>query len=116
MQVTARVADGHPSLRDKRILAAIVGDLRTVAPGARGRIRVTHYGVGAGHLHLVVEADERSDFIRGLQSLFIRLAKNINSALGRQRGQVFGDRYLSREIADVDAAARDYALEVNGRG
>jgi hypothetical protein len=115
MQVTARAADGHPSLREKKILAAILADVRAVAPAARGRIRVTHYGVGAGHLHLVVEADERSDFIRGLQSLFIRLAKNINTALGRDRGQVFADRYLSRPITDVASAARDYALQVNER-
>src|SRR5262249_12804454 len=99
MHVTARVADGVPSLRERRALAAIVAELRALAPSAGGRVRVTHYAIAAAHVHLVVEADDRPSFIRGLQGLFIRLAKNLNAALARHgRGQVFADRYHSREL------------------
>ncbi len=114
MHVTARVVDGYPSLRDRRALAAIVADLRALVPSAHERIRVTHYAVAAGHLHVVVEADDRRSFIRGLQSLFIRLAKNVNAALDRHgKGQVFADRYHSRELADVAAAVAAFDLVAN---
>jgi hypothetical protein len=114
MHVTARVVDGCPSLRDRRALAAVLADLGALAPSARERIRVTHYAVAAAHLHLVVEADDRPSFIRGLQSLFIRLAKNINTALDRHgHGQVFADRYHSRELDDVKAAVATFDLRPN---
>ena len=83
IHVTARVVDGHPSLRDKRALAAIGRCFGTVAPGAGGRVCVSHYAVSPGHIHFLVDAADRTAFVRGLQGLFIRLAKTINRALAR---------------------------------
>ena len=49
------------------------------------------------HLHLIIEADDALALGRGMQALSIRLARQINRALGR-RGTVFVDRYFSRAL------------------
>ena len=51
----------------------------------------------ANHLHLVCEAADRPALARGLQGLFIRMAKALNRTLGRS-GRVFADRYRDRVL------------------
>jgi hypothetical protein len=48
--------------------------------------------VQTNHLHLLVEAKDRQSLSRGLQGLFIRVAKALNRLWGR-KGTVFADRY-----------------------
>jgi len=55
-------------------------------------MRVVQFSVQANHLHLICEAADRRALSRGLQGLFVRIARGLNRTLGRQ-GQVFGDRY-----------------------
>ena len=47
------------------------------------------------HLHLIVEADGSAALTRGMQGLAIRLARALNSMMGR-KGPVFGDHYHER--------------------
>jgi len=49
------------------------------------------------HLHLIIEADDRTRLSGGLRGLAIRVARAVNRALGR-RGAVWGDRYHARPL------------------
>jgi len=64
---------------------------------ARGRFRLTHFAILNDHLHMLVEAGDRSQLIRGLQGLAIRIARALNKHWGR-RGKVFADRYHDRVL------------------
>ena len=63
--------------------------------GLRHGFRVVHFSVQTDHLHLLCEAEDRQTLSRGLQGLFIRIARAVNRELGR-KGTVFADRYHDR--------------------
>src|SRR5438552_4890491 len=91
----------HASLRSSRALSAS----RACLPGRPqrawrclpSRLRVIHFSAQDDHLHLIVEADDTHALRHGLRGLVIRLAREVNHALGR-RGAVFGDRYHARTL------------------
>jgi hypothetical protein len=56
-----------------------------------------HFSVQADHLHLLIEADDKSSLSRGLMGLAIRVARAVNRALRRQ-GRVWADRFHSRAL------------------
>jgi len=58
-------------------------------------MRLVHFSVQRDHLHLIVEARDRRAVTRGLQGLFVRLAKRLNRWWGR-KGRVFADRFHDR--------------------
>ena len=91
--VTAKLSRGLPRLRCRREYAALRA---AFAAGCdRAGFRLTHYAVLNDHLHFLVEARDRRALSRGLQGLFIRIAKALNKLWGR-RGTVFADRYHDR--------------------
>ena len=89
--VMLRAISGLPSLRAEAFPA-----VRTaLSRASRGPFRVLHWSVQRDHLHLLVEADSPTGFVRGVQGLTTRLAKAVNLALGRH-GRMWGDRYHAR--------------------
>jgi putative transposase len=95
VHVTLKVADDLPNLRSPSLFAVV---REAIFRGAnRFGLRVIHFCVLRGHLHLIVEADSVQALARGMQGLTIRLAKQLNKALGR-RGKVFVDRYDSHVL------------------
>jgi len=58
-------------------------------------MRLVHFSVQRDHLHLIAEARDRRALTRGLQGLFVRLAKRLNRWWGR-KGRVFADRFHDR--------------------
>ena len=82
-------------LRKRRCYAALRAAL--VAGCERSGFRVCHYSVLATHIHLVVEAENRESLSHGMQGLVIRMARQLNKALGRS-GRVFADRYFARAL------------------
>ncbi len=92
VHVTQRVQPGVGYLRSYRRSQAIVAALRSV----RG-IRVVHYSIQGNHLHLIVEAQNRTALSRGMQRLATRIAKQLNALAGRHGG-VFTDRYHARAL------------------
>jgi len=94
VHVTLSVDDSLPNLRSPKLRAAIEAALRE-ARERFGDFRVVHYSIQRHHIHLIVEAHHARALSRGMQGLCIRLARAINSALGR-RGRVFVDRYFER--------------------
>ena len=51
-----------------------------------------HYTVQGNHLHLLVEAEDKTALSTGMKGLAVRCARAINGVMGRQ-GRVFADRY-----------------------
>ena len=94
VHVTLRAATGVPSLRGAPVFRA----LRTaLAHSSSTGFRVLQFSAQQDHVHLVLEADAPSYFVRGVQGLMIRVAKAVNRACGR-RGRVWGDRYHARRL------------------
>jgi REP element-mobilizing transposase RayT len=61
------------------------------------RFRVVHFSVQSNHLHLVVEATDRSALSSGMSGLAIRVARYVNDLLSR-RGRFWADRWHGRAL------------------
>jgi hypothetical protein len=70
---------------------------RALSRATKEFFRVIHFSVQTDHVHLIVEADDHTGLIRGVQGLAVRCAKAINRALGR-RGTVWPQRYHARAL------------------
>ena len=90
VHVTVRLRRGLPYLRSNKTYAL----LRRVFEAGRDRFgfRLVHYSVQLGHIHLIVEAEDRVALSRGMKGLLVRVARAINK-LGGTAGQVFPKRY-----------------------
>jgi REP element-mobilizing transposase RayT len=77
--------------------------------------RVCHFSVQHNHVHLMVEAIDRTALARAMQGLEIRMAKGLNRVMAR-KGRVFADRYHAKVLKTPSQvrAALVYVL-ANGR-
>jgi len=110
VHVTLKVAADLPNLRHPTLFPTL---RKAIYRGAdRFGLRVIHFCVLKNHLHLIVEADDVRAMARGMQGLCIRLAKQLNSTLGR-RGRVFVDRYDAHILRTPSEAraALNYCLK-----
>jgi len=73
--------------------------------------RVVHYAVEGNHMHLLVEAADRTALARGMQGLGIRIARAANTLM-RRHGPVVADRYHARILRNPTMVryARNYLL------
>ncbi|MBK9388352.1 MAG: transposase [Planctomycetes bacterium] len=113
LHITVRLAEGLPSLRRGGALKLVLAALS--ASSDRHGMRIIHYSVQGNHLHLLVEADDRTCVARGMNALMSPLARTLNKLWGRS-GQVFPDRYHD-EVISTPAQARNalrYVLQ-NGK-
>jgi hypothetical protein len=60
-------------------------------------MRLIHFSVQGNHLHLIVEAADRTALGRAMRGLQIRMARGLNRLFGRA-GRVFADRYHARAM------------------
>ena len=85
-----------PKLRRKQSLIAIANAFDRGCQRAgrleSGVFRLVHYSIQNDHLHLIVEAKDRTSLSRGIQGLAVRVAKGLNR-LWERKGKVFADRY-----------------------
>jgi hypothetical protein len=69
----------------------------TLTAALREQIRIVHISLQRNHVHLLVEAQDKTALARGVQGFLISAARHINTALGngkrRRCGKVFADRY-----------------------
>ncbi|MEM8607379.1 MAG: transposase [Myxococcota bacterium] len=112
VHVTMRM-DRRLRLRSGRLYGAIVKAIGA----AQGRfgMRVLHWSVQHGHVHMVVEASHRRSLSRGMQGLSIRVSKGINRAMGRARGRVFVDRYHAVQLRTPRQVRHALAYVLNNR-
>jgi REP element-mobilizing transposase RayT len=95
VHVTLRGSRLLPSLRQQRLFFEL---RRALGRTPRAWFRVVHFSVQTDHVHLLVEADDKSSLSRGLMGLAGRLAHAINRVLGRA-GRVWEDRCHCRALA-----------------
>ena len=113
LHVTARIAEGLPSLRSAEAMQVICRAFG--AARDRNGMRLIHYSVQCDHLHFLVEADDRDSVARGMNGLLVRIARGLNKLWGR-KGKVFPDRYHD-EVISTPLQARNalrYVLQ-NGK-
>jgi hypothetical protein len=55
-------------------------------------------GVGWGHIHLIVEAEDRAALSRGIQGLASGLARIVNATTGCRGMKLWRDRYHARPL------------------
>ena len=73
--------------------------------------RVVHYAFQKDHIHLIVEALDRSALSRGMKGLGVRVARAVNRIMKR-RGNVVPDRYHANILLNPTMVrnARRYLL------
>lgn len=97
LHVTVRMAREVPNLRSQRGFRCVEHALREEKN--RDELRITQYSVQGNHLHMIVEADDRSALARRMQGFAIRLARRVNRDLmRRRRGRVLASRYHARVL------------------
>lgn len=101
VHVTTHLVDGLADLRDWDCLQVIWTAFKASRERAGSRedalFRLTDYSVQGNHLHLIVEASDADALGRGLNGMFVRIARGLNKAWGR-RGKVFRERYHARVL------------------
>ncbi len=77
------------SLRSQHVVRTVLHALRD--SGAQ-RFRITHYSIQDNHVHLLVEAENKSALSTGVRGLMVRVASRVNKLLFR-RGRFWADRW-----------------------
>jgi putative transposase len=91
--ITLRMRKHVWNLRSQRCFSRIAHALKGVQP--RVGFRIVHFAVLGNHVHLLVEAEDRSVMTNGVRALAIRIAKRLNKMMHR-RGSLYVDRYHER--------------------
>jgi REP element-mobilizing transposase RayT len=104
VHVVLRAHRAVGSLRKQLVLHAIREALITLAK-REGEFRVVQFSLQRRHVHLLVEAHDRTALARGMQAFGISAAKHINALIvdadgQRRRGSVFPDRYHPRVLTN----------------
>ena len=86
---------GLPSFRQQGLFAAFAEAFRRTR---REDFRIVEFSVQSNHLHMIVEAESNDALARGMKAFTVRANRLFNSAWGRGRGQVWGDRYHRRDL------------------
>src|SRR5215813_9714604 len=117
VHVTLRVVGAVGNLRRRCVYQAIREATLTTA--RRENFRIIQLSIQRTHVHLLVEADDRSALASGMQGFQISAAKHLNAAISkgkpgpRRRGAVFPDRYHA-EIITSPRQARNTLTYVLG--
>ena len=89
VHVTLRTTPAVRCLRAGRVFPVVRSAL---AAASHEGFRIIEFSAQDDHLHLLVEAEDRTCLSRGVGGLAIRVARAVNRTLGR-RGAVWADRF-----------------------
>lgn len=90
VHVTLRMQPEVWNLRSRRSYRVL--ERAFLAGAERFGLRLCAYSVQGNHIHLLIEAADRTALSRGMRGLSIRIAKGLNRMMGR-KGNVLSDRY-----------------------
>jgi REP element-mobilizing transposase RayT len=98
VHVVMRAAPVVGTLRTHAVFRAVREATLVAADKHAETFRIVHLSIQRSHIHLIVEAKDRTALARGMQAFGISAAKHINALIGartgdRRRGTVFADRY-----------------------
>lgn len=82
------------NLRAQRAMRALIPALFSARESL---VRLVHFSVQHDHLHIVVEAADKSALSRGIQGLAVRLARALNRLMER-KGKVWKERFHSHVL------------------
>ena len=116
LHVVLRASAAVGTLRRRKIYRAI--RWATVVVGKYEDVRIVHLSIQRTHVHLLVEAANKTALARGMKAFQISAAKLINAVVSvrgarRRRGQVFTDRYHAELIESPRQARRALAYVLN---
>jgi REP element-mobilizing transposase RayT len=86
--VTLRIAEELGRMRTRDVYRAI--RWATIAVAERADCRIVHLSIQGNHLHLLVEAQDRTALARGMQAFQISAARHINVEISAGRSQDTG--------------------------
>ena len=114
--VVCRVEDDVRTLRTRHVYQAVRKALITTF--AHDGFHIVHASIQDSHLHLLIEAADRTVLAKGMQGFQIAAAKYINAAITKQRGErrkgrVFRDRYFRQTIGNRRQARHALAYVLN---
>jgi REP element-mobilizing transposase RayT len=99
-------------LRSEALLEVLT---RAIAGSQHTDFRITHFSIQREHVHLLLEASDEAALSTGMRGLTIRMARRMNTALGR-RGKVWGDRWHGHTLSTPSEVRRALAyVLMNGR-
>jgi putative transposase len=109
LHVTLRVEPRVWNLRSRRSFKVI--EKAFWGAMARSSARICHFSIMGNHIHLIIEAGNRSVLSAAMRSLGVRLGKGMNRVMS-SRGRVVAQRYLARALCTPSqvARARRYVL------
>lgn len=84
VHVTLKIKKGLPNLRRDKYASLFYLACRKAK---RFGLRVIHFSIQSNHLHLVVEAANNASLSRGMKSLNVSFARNLNSRLNLKTPQ-----------------------------
>jgi hypothetical protein len=90
------------SLRTQFVFPTVRFAISAATRPAPGFFRVIEFSVQGDHIHLVVEARDKSALIEGVRGLSIRIARSVNRLVGR-RGRFFAGRWHGRALTSPRA-------------
>src|SRR3954465_2832697 len=117
VHVTLRAIGAGGNLRRRRVYHAIREATLTTA--RRENFRIIHLSIQRTHVHLLVEADDKSALASGMQGFQISAARHLHAAISkgkpgpRRRGVVFPDRYHAEIITSPRQARHALAYCLN---
>lgn len=111
LHVTVRMLPHVGNLKSRRCSKVVLGAFSESAE--RNGLRLTHVGLRADRIDLLVEAESGDALSRGMQGISIRLARGLNRLNGAS-GTVFADRFDARLLRTADEVRA--ALEQLGSG
>jgi putative transposase len=95
MHITIKLKRGLPTLRmsaTHRVVKGAIADTN-----ALGGARICEYSAQRDHVHMIVEADDKTVLAARMKGLKVRLARRLNKLWGRT-GSVFADRYHRSDL------------------
>ena len=95
VHITARTMKGVPPLIGAVPRAVIRAALELVEDG--DSFKVLHHAIEADRLEFIVEAASKKALTGGVMGLLIRIARQLNNALGRE-GKVWSERYVRQDL------------------
>ena len=116
LHVNIRVEPDVGRLRKRHLYKALRE--ATIAAAKREDFRIVHLSIQSSHVHLLIEALNRTALARGMQGFQISAARHINAAISKRRGtrrmgRVFSDRYHARVLRSPKQTRHALAYVLN---
>jgi REP element-mobilizing transposase RayT len=97
LHVTLRAANLSPSLRTLAV-AREIGKVLKRRARRDLPCRVVHFSIQVDHIHLIIEADDRTALSRGILGVASGIARVVNRTTGCSGMKLWRDRYHARPL------------------